>query len=97
MEGFWEVTYAQLKCIASSPDTADIVKWTRSCQICATRNVGRPVHPPQTPIPVAGPFDRVGVDIIRFHRVNRLTSMQLFSSTTLLSGLRYFQPKTNQF
>ena len=45
---------------------ADIVKWTKSCQICATRNVGKPVHPPLTSIPVAGPFDRVGVDVIRF-------------------------------
>ena len=27
--------------------------------------MGRPVHP-LTPIPVAGPFDRVGVDVIRF-------------------------------
>ena len=44
----------------------DIVKWTKSCQICATRNVGRPVHPSLTPIPVAGPFDRVGADVIRF-------------------------------
>ena len=32
---------------------ADIVKWTKSCQICATRNVGRPIHLPLTPIPVA--------------------------------------------
>lgn len=45
---------------------ADIEKWTKSCQICATRNVGKPLHPPLTPIPVAGPFDRVGVDVIRF-------------------------------
>ena len=45
---------------------ADIVKWTRSCQTCATRNVGKPLHPHLTPIPVAGPFDRVGVDVIRF-------------------------------
>ena len=45
---------------------ADIAKWTKSCQICATRNVGKPVHPPLIPIPVAGPFDKVGVDVIRF-------------------------------
>ena len=45
---------------------ADIVEWTKACQICATRNVGKPLHPPLTPIPVAGPFDRVGVDVIRF-------------------------------
>ena len=29
-------------------------------------NVGKPLHPPLTPIPVAGPFDRVGVDVIQF-------------------------------
>ena len=45
---------------------ADIVEWTRSCQIFATRNVGKPLHPPLTPIPVAGPFNRVRVDVIRF-------------------------------
>ena len=44
----------------------DIMKWTKSCQICATHNVGRPVHPPLTPIPAAEPFDRVGVDVIHF-------------------------------
>ena len=45
---------------------ANIEAWTKSCQICATRNVGRPVHPPLTPIPVAGSFDWVGVDVSRF-------------------------------
>ncbi len=34
--------------------------------MCATRRVGRPVKPPLTPIPVGGPFDSMGVDVIRF-------------------------------
>lgn len=49
----------------------DITQWTRGCVTCATRNVGRAVKPPLTPIPVAGPFDRVGVDVIQFPRSRR--------------------------
>ena len=45
---------------------ADILKWCRACLPCASRRVGRAVRPPLTPIPVAGPFDRVGVDVIQF-------------------------------
>lgn len=44
----------------------DIVKWSRACVVCATRQVGKPLHPFLSPIPVSGPFDRVGVDIIQF-------------------------------
>ena len=44
----------------------DIIKWCRGCLICASRQVGRAVHPPLTPIPVSGPFDRVGVDVLHF-------------------------------
>ena len=32
----------------------------------ATRQPGRAVQPPLTPIPVLGPFHRVGVDVIQF-------------------------------
>ena len=45
---------------------ADIQKWCRACLTCATRRTGRALKPPLTPIPVAGPFDRVGVDVIKF-------------------------------
>ena len=34
--------------------------------MCATHYPGRVVHPPLTPIPVEGPFHRVGVDVIQF-------------------------------
>lgn len=44
----------------------DIIKWSRSCKICASRQVGMPIHAPLTPIPVAGPFDRVDIDVIKF-------------------------------
>ena len=38
----------------------------RSCLTCATRRgTGRRVHPPMQPIPVGGPFHRVGVDILK--------------------------------
>ena len=45
---------------------ADIGRWCRGCLTCATHSTGRPVRPPLTPIPVGGPFERVGVDIIQF-------------------------------
>ena len=44
----------------------DIIRWCKSCITCASRQVGRAIKPPLTPIPVAGPFDRVGVDVIQF-------------------------------
>lgn len=46
--------------------TSDIVNWCRSCITCATRQPGQAVKPVLIPIPVSGPFDRVGVDIIGF-------------------------------
>ena len=47
---------------------ADILKWCKACLTCASRHVGRAVKPPLTPIPVSGPFDRIGVDVIQFPR-----------------------------
>ena len=44
---------------------ADIERWCRSCLVCATRHFGHKVIPPLTPIPVGGPFDRVGVDVLQ--------------------------------
>ena len=49
----------------------DITQWTRGCIVCATRSVGRAVRAPLTPIPVAGPFDQIGVDIIQFPKTSR--------------------------
>ena len=49
----------------------DIREWCLACVPCATRNVGKQVRPPLTPIPVAGPFDRVGVDVIQFPKSKR--------------------------
>ena len=43
----------------------DITKWCRACLVCATRSVGKPIKPSLTPIPVFGPFDRVGVDVLQ--------------------------------
>ena len=45
---------------------ADIRKWCQSCLVCASRHVGQAQKPPLSPIPVAGPFDCIGVDIIQF-------------------------------
>ena len=44
---------------------ADLTAWCRSCLKCATLSVGRPVRPPLTPMPVGGPFDRIGVDVLQ--------------------------------
>ena len=49
----------------------DVTHWTRGCIVCSTRSVGRAVRPPLTPIPVAGPFDRIGVDVIQFPKTSR--------------------------
>ena len=46
----------------------NISRWTRACLVCATYHTGRAPRPPFTPMPVAGPFDRVGVDVIQFPR-----------------------------
>ena len=49
----------------------DVTHWTRGCIVCTTRSVGRAVRPPLTPTPVAGPFDRIGVDVIQFPKTSR--------------------------
>ena len=33
--------------------------------------MGKPIKPPLTPLPVTGPFDRIGVDVIKFPRSAR--------------------------
>ena len=44
----------------------DIHYWCRACLTCATRHIGQATRPPLTPIPVSGPFEWVGVDVIQF-------------------------------
>ena len=41
------------------------VNWPSGCITCASRHIGQREKPPLTPIPVAGPFDKVGVDILQ--------------------------------
>ena len=50
---------------------ADIEDWCRGCLTCATRRPGQSVKPDLTPIPVNGPFDRIGVDVIQYPRSER--------------------------
>ena len=38
---------------------------------CATSNPGQSVKPELSPIPVDGPFDRVGVDVIQYPKSER--------------------------
>ena len=52
----------------------DIQEWCRACEVCFTRRAGSRPHVPLTPIPVSGPWDRVGVDVLqlpRSHNGNR--------------------------
>ena len=44
---------------------SDFATWSKSCLVCATRHVGKPTKPYLTPIPVGGPFDRIGVDVLQ--------------------------------
>ena len=46
----------------------DIQQWCRACLTCASRGIGRPTRPLLIPILVTGPFDRVGVDIVKMPR-----------------------------
>ena len=50
---------------------SDISRWSRGCLVCATRQAGSAIRAPLTPIPVVGPFDRIGVDIIQFPKSQR--------------------------
>ena len=44
----------------------DVEKHCRSCLGCVTRRgSGRATKPPLSPIPVGGPFHRVGVDVLQ--------------------------------
>ena len=43
----------------------DIAQWCKSCLACATRHVGHAGKPLLTPIPVGGPIDHVGVDVVQ--------------------------------
>ena len=49
----------------------DIASMCRSCLTCAAQSVGKPVQPPLTPIPVDGPFDRMGVDVLQLPKTRR--------------------------
>ena len=49
----------------------DIARWCRACLSCASRGTGHPIRPPLTPIPVHGPFDRVGVDVVQMPKMKR--------------------------
>ena len=64
--------HSQLSCHYWWPGMrTDIANMCRSCLVCATRSVGKPVNPPLTPIPVDGPFDRLGVDVVQLPRTKQ--------------------------
>ena len=60
-------TYSQLQKHYWWPGLrTDVRKWCQSCLVCASRHIGKAQKPPLSPIPVTGPFDCLGVDIIQF-------------------------------
>ena len=65
----------------------DIVNWCHACFVCATRSVGKPIKSLLTPIPVSGPFDRVGV-YVQSQTVE--IALPLYLWTTLPNGRKYF-------
>lgn len=45
---------------------ADVRKYCQSCLTCASCDgTGRPIRPSLQPIPVGGPFNRVGIDVLK--------------------------------
>ena len=45
---------------------SDVSKFCRSCLVCASwRGPGRKKRPPLQPIPVEGPFEMIGVDVLQ--------------------------------
>ena len=45
---------------------ADVHHHCRNCLVCANwKGTGRPFRPPLTPIPVGGPFYRLGMDVLQ--------------------------------
>ena len=44
---------------------SDITHWSKHCLMCTTYGSGRTICPPLTLIPVLGPLDQVGIDVIK--------------------------------
>ena len=49
----------------------DIAQKIKACVTCASHSPGLKVKPPLTPIPVAGAFDRIGVDVLQLPKTRR--------------------------
>ena len=59
----------------------DIIEWCHAYLVCATHSVGKPIRPFLTPIPVNGPFDKIGVDVLQLPKSssgNRYTGLCLW-------------------
>ena len=50
---------------------SDVHHWSRGCLTCATYCTGHSVRAPLTPIPVSGPFDHVGIDVVQLPRSSK--------------------------
>ena len=66
----------------------DIVDWCRACLTCATRQTSRKIKPPLVPIPVGGPWDRVGVDIVQLPKSYGGNQYAVVFVIILLNGQR---------
>ena len=69
--------------------TSIITRWNCACLVCATHNPGRAIRPPLCSIPVAGPFDHVGVDVIQFPRSNSGNQYAVVFVDYLTSGQKH--------
>ena len=42
-----------------------VAEWCQSCLTCRSRHAGHPTIAPMTPIPIGGPFQKLGVDVLK--------------------------------
>ena len=61
---------------------------------CATRDVGKPIQPPLMPILIGGPFDRVGVDVLKLTKSSKGNQYAVEFSITSRRGQKYSLSRT---
>ena len=71
----------------------DIVTWSRFYQMCTSRQTGHQIHTLLAPIPVSGPFDRMGIDVIKFLTSSRGNKYAVVMMDYLTKWLEVFPVK----
>ena len=70
---------------------ADVQKYCRACLECATRKgPGRGTRPPLNPIPIGGPFHRIGIDVLQL-------PLSFNGNQYALVMMDYFTPNGQRF